>query len=116
MPDSVSRPGAWVRPPARWILPSISGNAVFSIQSSLDLQRLAAAVLVRRGFTDVSAASEFLRPSLASLHDPLLMLEMEAAATRLSQAVKAREPILIYGDYDVDGTSSIIVLKKAIEI
>ena len=46
----------------------------------------------------------------------VLMLEMDAAATRLSQAVKAREPILIYGDYDVDGTSSIIVLKKAIEI
>jgi single-stranded-DNA-specific exonuclease len=116
MPDSFSRPGAWVRPAARWILPSTSGDAVLPIQNSLDLQRLAAAVLVHRGFADVSAASEFLRPSLASLHDPLLMLEMEAAATRLLQAVKAREPILVYGDYDVDGTSSIIVLKKAIEI
>jgi single-stranded-DNA-specific exonuclease len=112
----VSGPAAWVRPAARWILPSVSGDAVLSIQSSLGLQRLAAAVLVGRGFSDVSTASEFLRPSLASLHDPLLMLEMETAATRLLRAVQMREPILIYGDYDVDGTSSIIVLKKAIEI
>jgi single-stranded-DNA-specific exonuclease len=116
MPASVSRPTAWVRPAARWILPSLSGDAVLQIQSSLGLQRLAAAVLVCRGFTDISAASEFLRPSLASLHDPSLMLDMEAAATRLWRAVQAREPILIYGDYDVDGTSSIIILKKAIEI
>jgi single-stranded-DNA-specific exonuclease len=116
MPDSVARPSAWVRPAARWILPSISADAVLPIQSGLDLQRLAAAVLVHRGFTDVSTASEFLRPSLASLYDPLLMLEMEAAATRLLRAVQAREPILIYGDYDVDGTSSIVILKKAIEI
>jgi single-stranded-DNA-specific exonuclease len=116
MTASVSGPAAWVRPAARWILPPVCGEAVLSIQSSLGLQRLAAAVLVSRGFSDVSTASEFLRPSLASLHDPLLMLQMETAATRLLRAVQMREPILIYGDYDVDGTSSIIVLKKAIEI
>jgi single-stranded-DNA-specific exonuclease len=113
---SVSRPTAWVRPAARWTLPLVSGDAVPAIQSSFGLQRLAAAVLVGRGFTNVTTVREFLRPSLASLHNPLLMLDMEAAATRLWRAVQAREPILIYGDYDVDGTSSIIVLKKAIEI
>jgi single-stranded-DNA-specific exonuclease len=116
MPASVARPAAWVRPAARWILPLVSGDAAPPIQSSLGLQRLAAAVLVGRGFTNVTTAREFLRPSLASLHNPLLMLDMEAAVTRLWRAVQAREPILIYGDYDVDGTSSIIVLKKAIEI
>lgn len=116
MMASVSRPPAWVRPAARWTLPSVSRDAVLLIESSLGLQRLAAAVLVNRGFTDVTRASEFVRPSLASLHDPLLMLDMETAATRLLRAVQTREPILIYGDYDVDGTSSIIVLKKAIEI
>ncbi|MFL6351327.1 MAG: single-stranded-DNA-specific exonuclease RecJ [Bryobacteraceae bacterium] len=116
MPNSVSGRGAWVRPAARWIVPPVSRDAIFSIQNSLGLQRLAAAVMVRRGFTDGSAASDFLNPSLASLHDPLLMLDMEAAVMRLLRAVRTREPILIYGDYDVDGTSSIIVLKKALEI
>jgi hypothetical protein len=78
MPDFVSRPGAWVRPAARWILPSIPGDAVLPIQSSLDLERLAAAVLVGRGFTDVCAAGEFLRPSLASLHDPFLTVHHQS--------------------------------------
>ncbi len=106
----------WVRPEARWVLPAVSAEAVRSLQNSLDLERMAAAVLVHRGFTDAAVAQEFLNPRLASLHDPLLMRDMEAAAVRLFTAIKERELILIYGDYDVDGTTSIVVLKKAIEI
>ncbi len=112
MADTVSTT-PWVRPAARWNLPCVSRDAILPIQCSLDLQRLAAAVLVRRGFTDVATAREFLHPSLDSLHDPFLMRGMENAAARLFRAVKEREPILIYGDYDVDGTSSIVVLKRA---
>src|SRR5205814_5749321 len=104
---------AWVRPAARWLLSSDSTDAVLSLQKSLSLEHLAAAVLARRDFTDVAAAREFLSPSLTSFHDPFLMRDMERAATRLAQAARSREPILIYGDYDVDGTSSIVVLKKA---
>ncbi len=112
----LASPPTWVRPAARWVLPAVSAEAVRALESSLDLERLAAAVLVRRGFTDTQMAQEFLSPRLASLHDPLLMRDMQAAAARLLGAVKTREPILIYGDYDVDGTTSIVVLKKAIEI
>ncbi len=115
MPESVSS-ALWVRPAARWVLPSNCGDSVSSLQENLGIGRLAAAVLARRDLTDLAAAKEFLSPGLSSLHDPLIMRDMEIAATRLLQAIRAREPILIYGDYDVDGTSSIVVLKKAIEI
>jgi single-stranded-DNA-specific exonuclease len=82
----------------------------------LNLQPAVAAVLAHRGYIDVNAAREFLSPKLAALHDPFLMRGMEIAVTRLHAAIRAREPILLYGDYDVDGTSSIVILKKAIEI
>ena len=74
-----------------------------------------ARILLGRGFATVDAARAFLNPSLLQLHDPLLMLGMTAAVKRLRQAVVAREPILIYGDYDVDGTVATVLLKTAIE-
>jgi single-stranded-DNA-specific exonuclease len=74
-----------------------------------------ARVLAHRGF-DVAAAERFLSPGLDGLHDPYAMQDMKSAVQRLGQAISAREPILLYGDYDVDGTSSVVVLKKAIEI
>ncbi len=77
---------------------------------------MVAAVLVHRGYSDPAAAREFLSSKLTALEDPFLMRDMEQALARLQQAIRAREPILLYGDYDVDGTSSIVVLKKAIEI
>src|SRR5260370_4561118 len=91
MADTVST-APWVRPAARWNLPCVSRDAVLPIQGNLNLQRLAAAVLVRRGFTDVAAAREFLRPSLDSLHDPFLIHGIETAAARLFPAVKERAP------------------------
>jgi single-stranded-DNA-specific exonuclease len=98
------------------LLPSIDHEAVLQLAQSLDIQNLPASILVHRRLGDLDAAREFLSPRLASLHDPLLMRGMEEAAQRLLYAVKAAEPILLYGDYDVDGTTSIVVLKKAIEI
>jgi single-stranded-DNA-specific exonuclease len=81
----------------------------------LSLPDLVARVLANRGF-DVPTAERFLSPGLDGLHDPYFMRGMDAAVPRLWQAVQAREPVLLYGDYDVDGTSSVVVLKKAIEI
>ncbi len=104
------------RPPARWALTHISEEAVVRLQQALGLQRMPAAVLASRGYSDVERASEFLNPKLDSLHDPFLMQDMERAVTRLYAAIQASEPILLYGDYDVDGTASIVVLKKAIEL
>ena len=61
-------------------------------------------------------AFAFLNPETAHLHDPFLMLGMTAAVERLERAIAAREPVLLYGDYDVDGTTAVVLLKTAIEM
>ncbi len=106
---------SWVRPAARWIEPSIDPLPADVLSKELGIHRLAAAVLARRGYRDPQAAGEFLSPKLDSLHDPMLMRDMSIAASRLQAAIKGCERILLYGDYDVDGASSIVILKKAIE-
>src|SRR5580698_5283670 len=73
-------------------------------------------LLVRRGITDPAAAHRFLAPTLDHLHDPLQMSGMKSALDRLEAAVERKEKILIYGDYDVDGTTAIVILKTAIEL
>jgi single-stranded-DNA-specific exonuclease len=77
---------------------------------------LAARVLARRGFGDPAAARRFLSPSLADLHSPALLRDMEPAVDRLLAAIRNHEKILIYGDYDVDGTLAVILLLKTIEL
>ncbi len=106
----------WVRPPARWILPSITNDEIPDLEKSLNLTRPVAAVLAKRGFITSTAAQEFLSPQLATLHDPMELRDMDRAVARLRIAIEKRETILLYGDYDVDGTTSIVVLKKALEI
>ena len=73
-------------------------------------------LLVARGIDDPEAAARFLFPSLDHLHDPLLMSGMKSALDRLEAALERKEKILIYGDYDVDGTTAIVILKTAIEL
>jgi len=75
-----------------------------------------ARLLIRRGITDPDSAARFLFPSLDHLHAPEEMLGLCAAVDRLGAAVERKEPILIYGDYDVDGTMAVIILKTAIEL
>jgi len=106
----------WVRPAARWTLPNTSDDSVAELQRSLHIDRLPASILVARGYQEAAAARDFLSPDLDSLCDPFLLQDMDAAVARLLRAIQNREPVLIYGDYDVDGTASIVVLKKAIEI
>ncbi|MGB0123225.1 MAG: single-stranded-DNA-specific exonuclease RecJ [Silvibacterium sp.] len=72
-------------------------------------------LLVARGIRTAADAARFLHPSLDHLHDPYSMLGMAAAVARIQQAIAARESILIYGDYDVDGTTAVVLLKTAIE-
>jgi len=107
---------ARARPASRWILPVSNDSAVLALQKSLAMERLVAAVLVHRGYSDPLLAREFLSSKLNALEDPFQMRDMDRAVTRLMAAIAGHEPILLYGDYDVDGTSSIVVLKKAIEI
>jgi single-stranded-DNA-specific exonuclease len=78
--------------------------------------RILAPLLVRRGITDLESARNFLSPSLSHLHAPEQMTGLRAAVDRLDAAIERKEPILIYGDYDVDGTMAVIILKTAIEL
>ncbi len=75
-----------------------------------------ASLLLQRGVMDAASAAQFLHPTLEHLLDPYALHGMAAAVARIQQAIAASEPILIYGDYDVDGTTAIVLLKTAIEI
>ena len=72
--------------------------------------------MVQRGLRDPVEARRFLHPSLEELHDPLLLRSMPEALARLREAIREKQKILIYGDYDVDGTASVVLLTKAIEL
>jgi single-stranded-DNA-specific exonuclease len=102
--------------PPRWLLPAIDTRQASALAAALGIGLPAARVLCARGLTDAGAARRFLHPSLDQLHDPALLLGMTEAVERLRRAIGAGEKILIYGDYDVDGTTAVILLKKAIEI
>jgi single-stranded-DNA-specific exonuclease len=102
--------------PARWVFPEASPERVAALVSALKVSALAARVLLRRGIVEPVEAERFLRPALAHLHDPFLMLGMRAAVDRLRRAIELREKILLYGDYDVDGTCAVVILKTAIEL
>jgi single-stranded-DNA-specific exonuclease len=73
-------------------------------------------LLIRRGLTEPDEAARFLFPSVAHLHTPEKMTGLRAAVDRIDAAIERKEPILIYGDYDVDGTMAVIILKAAIEL
>jgi len=103
-------------PPARWLIPQLNRGEIQALADSLGLSTPAAGVLYARGFRDAASARRFLCPSLDDLHDPLALRGMDCALERLMRAIRDREKILIYGDYDVDGTTSVVVLKRAIEL
>ena len=101
---------------SRWTLPAVDPHAVEALRAALKITAPAAQALVSRGLGDPTAARRFLAPSLDELCDPFAMRDMRCAVERLRQAIRDREPILIYGDYDVDGTTSVVLLAKAIEM
>src|ERR1700733_391472 len=73
-------------------------------------------LLVARGIDEPDAAARFLAPALGDLYDPLQMSGMKAALDRLEAAMERKEKVLIYGDYDVDGTTAIVILKTALKL
>jgi single-stranded-DNA-specific exonuclease len=109
-------PQTVVTPSAHWLMPDVDAAAVAELATALRLHPIAAGVLLNRGLSDPDAARRFLTPSLEHLHDPLLLTGMREAVERLRSAIQAKEKILIYGDYDVDGTVSVVILRKAIEL
>ena len=98
-----------------WSLPQIDADLSAALQTQLRCPPPIARLLVARGLTTPEAAEHFLSPSLSDLLNPSLLLGLPAAVARIEQAVRTSEKILIYGDYDVDGTVATVLLKTAIE-
>jgi single-stranded-DNA-specific exonuclease len=98
----------------RWIFPVEAG--VTGPLDELQLPRAAAQIVLQRGFHDAASAAQFLNPRLEDLHDPFLLRDMDRAVERIRKAIGSRESIEIHGDYDVDGVTSTVVLKKALEL
>ena len=94
----------------------LRANTTFALKGDTRLAFTLARLLVMRGITKSDSAERFLAPSLADLHSPYAMTGMRTAIDRLEAAIERRERILIYGDYDVDGTTAIVILKTAIEL
>jgi len=92
----------------RWVLASNCNDAtITTIAEQLNIDRSLAQILVQRNICDFDQAKDFFRPDLDHLHNPFLMKDMDAAIARIETALAAHEKILIYGDYDVDGTTSV---------
>src|SRR5208282_6610129 len=113
------------KPRMRWIANPLDSPKAKALWAALhDSQQrifpaalpVLADLLVGRGIEQPEAAARFLFPQLGDLHDPLRMTGMKAALDRLDAAIERKEKILIYGDYDVAGTTAIVLLKTAIEL
>ena len=100
----------------RWIVREQDALRVASLARVLGVSPTAAALLISRGCVDESSARNFLRPSYEQLHDPYLMLGMSEAVARLLRAIDDSERILVYGDYDVDGTTGTALLLRALNL
>ena len=99
------------------VAPLLAGlRADPALRGVANAAHILAPLLVRRGITDSDTAASFLSPSLSHLHAPERMTDLRAAVDRIDAAIERKEPILIYGDYDVDGTVAVIILKTAIEL
>jgi len=100
----------------RWIVREHDAERAASLARVLGVSPILAALLINRGYTDERAARVFLSPTYDQLHEPYDMLGMREAVARLRRAVETREPVLIYGDYDVDGTTGTAVLLRALKL
>jgi len=100
-----------------WIFPETGdAEAAENLALELRLPIPLARLLLRRGYPDPAAALAFLNPRIEDLHDPFLLRDMDRAVERIRAAISGREKIEIHGDYDVDGVTSTVVLKKALEL
>lgn len=95
----------------RWIYKDVPATeAIESLSKEININPHLSAILVQRGINDFDSAKEFFRPSLDQLHDPFLLKDMQQAVDRLKRAIDTNEKILIYGDYDVDGTTAVALV------
>ncbi|MCT4629383.1 single-stranded-DNA-specific exonuclease RecJ [Winogradskyella sp.] len=97
----------------RWTLkPKPEASQVAFMKEALKVDDIIAALLLQRGIDTYEAAKTFFRPSFDDLHDPFLMKDMDKAVNRIEKALSNHENILVYGDYDVDGTTSVALMSS----
>ena len=97
----------------RWTLkPKPDQQEVAKFATELSVEPLVAQLLMQRGITTFAEAKKFFRPSLNDLHDPFLMKDMDVAVERIERAIAHNENILVYGDYDVDGTTAVALVSS----
>jgi single-stranded-DNA-specific exonuclease len=97
----------------RWTLfPKPDSQKAVELANVLGVDIIIASLLLQRGIETFEAAKKFFRPSLEDLHDPFLMKDMDKAVERIEQAISNNENILVYGDYDVDGTTSVALVSS----
>ena len=100
----------------RWTLkPKPDSKQIANLATELGVDKAIAELLLQRGIEDFDAAKTFFRPSWSDLHDPFLMKDMDKAVVRIKDAIKNNEQILVFGDYDVDGTSSVALMASYLE-
>jgi single-stranded-DNA-specific exonuclease len=115
--ESVAPPAEERKLPCpRWSFGEAHPAEAAALAKAARLPLVLSELLVARGITQPAETFAFLNPEISHLHDPLLMLGMAEAVARLEQAIAKRETVLLYGDYDVDGTTAVVLLKTAIEM
>ena len=96
----------------RWKIKQPSEDHVASIKKEFNTSEIIAKVLANRGIESLKSSHNFFNPSNDQLHDPFMMKNMDIAVDRISKNIQNQKPILIFGDYDVDGASSTALLAK----
>ena len=96
----------------RWKILSAEENKVLALQQSLNVSFALCKILVQRGIDTFDKARDYFRPQLSHLHDPFLMKDMNKAVARILSAINDHEKILVFGDYDVDGTTSVACMYR----
>jgi single-stranded-DNA-specific exonuclease len=96
----------------RWHILEGDAAKVSALQAALKIHPILCELLVQRGIEDFDKAKQFFRPSLNDLHDPWRMKDMDKAVTRITNAFEQNESIMVFGDYDVDGTTSVATLYQ----
>lgn len=91
----------------RWKILTADKDKVESLHHSLTINRILCSILIQRGIDTFDKAKQFFRPQLSDLYDPFLMKDMDKAVNRILSAINNKEKILVFGDYDVDGTTSV---------
>ena len=99
----------------RWNILKPDAGKTLALQKALSINQALCGILVQRGITSFEDARHFFRPQLTDLHSPWLMKDMEKAVNRIITAFNNKEKILVYGDYDVDGTTSVACMYQFIQ-